>query len=145
MHEPLIVLIVSPLDHVSNYRGPWVLRGSHASLEVQDHLEARFKHPEIHGCGKFHDLEGPVHGVRDPKEDWSRALLFKFLEAQKTFPPVSCSLMRRMLLPSPEGSLSSTDKYCCRRQQNRRTGDGGTPQQELPDSKRRISIDGNPV
>ena len=61
MHETLIVLIVLPLAHVSKYRGPWVLQGSSPALEVQDHVEAGFKHPEIHGCGKFHDLEGPVH------------------------------------------------------------------------------------
>ena len=63
MHAPLIVLIVSPLAHVSNYRGPCVLRWSSPDLEVKDHLEAGFKHPELHGCGKFHDLEGPVHEV----------------------------------------------------------------------------------
>ena len=67
MHEPIIVLIVLPLDHVSNYRGPWVLRGISQALEVQKHLEVGFKHPDLHGCGKFHYLEGPVHGVRDPK------------------------------------------------------------------------------
>ena len=66
---------------------PWVIRGSSPALEVQDHLEARFKHPELHGCGKFNDLEGPVHGVKYPKEECSRALLFKFLEEQKIFAP----------------------------------------------------------
>ena len=50
-------------------------------------MEARFKHPELHGCGKFHCLEGPVHGVQDPKEEWSRAILFKFIEPQENFPP----------------------------------------------------------
>ena len=59
IHEPLIVLIVFPLDHVSNYIDPWVIQESSVSLEVQDHMEAGFKHPELHGCGKFHDLEGP--------------------------------------------------------------------------------------
>ena len=67
MHESLIVLIVLPLAHVSKYRGPWVLWGSSRSLEVKDHLGAGFKYPELHGCGKFHDLEGPVHGVQDTK------------------------------------------------------------------------------
>ena len=38
MHEPLIVLIVLPLSHVSNYRGTWVLRGSSLALEVQEHM-----------------------------------------------------------------------------------------------------------
>ena len=63
-----------------------MIRESYPALEVQEHLEAGFKHTEIHGCGKFHDLERPVHGVRYPKYEWNRALLLKFLEAQKTFP-----------------------------------------------------------
>ena len=67
MHEPIIVLIAFPLAHVSNYRDTWVLQGSPPDLEVQNHPEAGFKHTKLHGCGKFHDLEGPVHGVRDPK------------------------------------------------------------------------------
>ena len=79
MHEPIIMLIVFPLDHVSNYRGTWVIRGSYPSLEVQDHLDAGFKHPELHGCGNFHDLEGSVHGVREQKEEWSQDILFKFI------------------------------------------------------------------
>ena len=81
MHEPLIVLIVLPLAHVSNYRGPWVLRGSPPALEVKDYPEDGFKHPELHGCGKFHDLEGPVYGVQDPKVEWSSDLLFKFIDS----------------------------------------------------------------
>ena len=67
IHEPLIMLIVLPLDHVSNYRGPWVILKSSTALEVHEHLGDRFKQPELHGCGKFNDLEGPVHGVQDPK------------------------------------------------------------------------------
>ena len=63
MNEPLIVLIFLPLDHVSNYRGPWVLHGMSTSLEVQDHMEVGFKYPDIHRCGKIHDLEGSVHEV----------------------------------------------------------------------------------
>ena len=88
MHGPLIVLIVLPIDYVSKYRCTWVMRGIHPALEVHDQLEAGFKYPELHGCDKFHDLEGPLHGVRYPKEECSRYLLFKFLEAYKTFPPV---------------------------------------------------------
>ena len=110
MHEPIIVLMCLPLAHVSNYRGPWVLQEISRALEVQNHLEDGFKHPELHRSGKFNDLEEPVHGVREPKEEWSRALLFKFIEAQNTFPPLLCGLVRRILPPSPRESLSSTDK-----------------------------------
>ena len=67
MHDPPIVLIVLTLDHVSKYKFPSVIWGGYPALEVQNHMEAGFKHPELHGCGKFHDLEGPVHGLRDPK------------------------------------------------------------------------------
>ena len=59
-----------------------MIRGSPQALDVQDHLEAGSKHPELHGCRKFHDLEGPAHGVRYYKEEWSRYLLFKLIEAQ---------------------------------------------------------------
>ena len=91
-----------------------MIQESSSALGVQDHMEARFKNPELHGCGKFHGLEGPVHGVRDPKEDWSRDLLFKFPEAKKTFPIVLCVLVWRILPPSPGVSLLSTDKSCRR-------------------------------
>ena len=117
-----------------------MLRGSPQALEVQDHLEAGFKYPDLHGCGKFHDLEGPVHGVQDPKEEWSRDLLFKFIEAQKNFPPMLCGLVRRMLPPSLGGSLSSTEKPCRWRRHRRRPGHGGTPQQALPDHLMGISF-----
>ena len=67
MHEPIIVLIVFNMAPFSNYRGPWVLRGVYQSLEVQNHLEAGFKHPKLYGFGEFHYLEGPLQGVQDPK------------------------------------------------------------------------------
>ena len=79
-----------------------MLQGSPTALEVQDHLEARLKHPEIHGCEKFHDLEGIVHGLQEPKEEWSRALMFKFLESQKTFPPCHAVWCGECYRPHPE-------------------------------------------
>ena len=145
MHKPIIVLIVLPMNHVSNYIGTWVLWGVSQALEVQNHLEAGLKHPKLYGCGGSHYLEGPLHGVQDPKEEWIRAFMFKSLEAQKTFPPVLCGLVRRMLPPSPGGSLLSTDKSCRRRRQKLRPGDRGTSQQALTYIKRRISLDGNSV
>ena len=76
-----------------------MIQGISPALEVQDHLESGFKHLKLPGCGKFHDLKGNIYGVRDPKEEWSRDLLFKSLEAQKTSPPLLCGLVRRILLP----------------------------------------------
>ena len=49
MHGPLIMLIVLPLALVTNYRGPWALQGIPPALEVQNQLEAGFKHPGLHG------------------------------------------------------------------------------------------------
>ena len=54
-------------------------------------------------------------------------------------------LVQIILPPSPVGSLSSIDKSCRRRQRKRRPGDGGTPQQALPDINIWRSLDGNPV
>ena len=58
MHEPLIVLIVLTLAHVSNYIGLWVLRGISPDLEVQDHLDSGFKHPELYVYGKGQERHG---------------------------------------------------------------------------------------
>ena len=52
MHEPLIVLIVLPLVHVQHYSGPWKQRGGQRAHELEDLLEAGFKHPVEHGCEK---------------------------------------------------------------------------------------------
>ena len=62
------MLIVLSLVRVSNYRGPWVLQGITSAIEIHNQLEDGIKHPDLHGCRNFHDLEGPVHGVQDPKE-----------------------------------------------------------------------------
>ena len=51
VYEPIIVLIVLPMALVSNYRGPWVQGGGYQALEVQNHLEAGFKYPELYGFG----------------------------------------------------------------------------------------------
>ena len=48
-----------------------MIRESYPALEVQEHMEAGFKNPDLHGYGKLHDLEGPVYGVRYPKEECS--------------------------------------------------------------------------
>ena len=87
MHEPLIVLIVLPLIHVQNYSGPWKQRSGQRADELENLLEAGFKLPGEHGCGKFHDLEGTMSCVRNTPEKWSGALLFEFLKEQRSFPP----------------------------------------------------------
>ena len=87
-----------------------MLQGSPSALEVKNQLDVGFKHPDIHGCINFHDLEGPVHGVQDPKEEWIWAGMLKFIEAQEIYPPVLCGLVRRITPPPPGGSISSTTK-----------------------------------
>ena len=59
-----------------------MIRGIPSALEVYNKLEAIFKNPEIHGLRNIHDLEGPVHGVQDQKEEWSWDVIFNFLESQ---------------------------------------------------------------
>ena len=86
-----------------------------------------------------------MHGVQDPKEEWSRAVLFKFIEAQETFNPMLFGLVWIILLPSPGGSFLCTNKTIQRRRKKGRPGDGGTTQQAIPDSKIRIPIDGSPL
>ena len=63
MHEPLILLIVLPLTHDQNYRGPWALRQSAEADKLKEKLEAGFRDPSLHGCEKLVDV-GHVHAVR---------------------------------------------------------------------------------
>ena len=145
MHENLIMLIAFPLAHVSDYRGLWLLQGIPSALELQKKLEAWLKHPELHRCRKFHDLEGPVHGVGDPKEECSWDVMIKFIEAQEKFTLMLCGLVRRILPPPPGGSTYNKNKPIQQRRWKRRPGDGGTSQQTLTDSKRQRTPDGNPL
>ena len=54
-----------------------------------------------------------MHGVQDVKEVWSRSLLLKFLEAQKTLSLVLHGLLWK-ILPSLPGGLFSSTKNSCR-------------------------------
>ena len=142
MHEPLIVLIVLPLSYDSMHRGPWTLRGSSQAIDLTNKLEAGFKEPSIHGCQKFHDLEGPMHGMQDFQAKWSRTLLFKFLAATRSFPPVSSCMVRGVLHCSPQRPISGANSLGRRRK--RRPGNRGEAGQTVQGSKRRRSLDGSP-
>ncbi|KAL7468881.1 hypothetical protein ACHAXS_009127 [Conticribra weissflogii] len=66
MHEPLVVLIVLPLVHANNYRGPWTKRFSTESVKLAQDLETGFKDPGRYGARKFHDLESAMRGPFPP-------------------------------------------------------------------------------
>ena len=145
MHEPLIVLIVFPISHASNHRGPWTLRGGCAALEAKNRLETGFKNHTLPGRREFYDLERPLLGVRDIQEEWSGTILLKLLEAARTFPPVSSCMVRGVLPCTPPGSISSPDHaaFSRRRRGKRRPSYGGKVGAEVQDSKRRRSPAGN--
>ena len=56
-----------------------------------------------------------------------------------------CVLVRIILPPSPGGSFPCTNRPIQKRRQKRRPGDGGMTQQALPDRKRLIPPDENPI
>ena len=125
MHEPLILIIVLPLSHAPNYLGPWSIRRTGEAEVLERELEARFKDPTIHGSRKFYDLAGSLLGMRDPKERWSRTLLFEFLNQQRSFPPVSRSLVRKMLPQASKRSLPHPSLFGRRGKRRLTHGNGG--------------------
>ena len=144
MHEPLILMIVLPLNHVPKHRGPWTLRGSQQAYELVQLLDAGFKSPSEHGCKRFYDLEEPVPGVRKSSEAWSRNLLFEFLAKAKIFPPVSGGMVRGMLCASPRGSLPNP-RCSGGRGGKRGSGDRGEVGVEVSERKKRRPHIGHPL
>jgi hypothetical protein len=53
--EPLIVVIIFPLSHVSSYTGPWAVKGTELGEHIQRALQEGFKRP---GAGS------PTNGSR---------------------------------------------------------------------------------
>ena len=141
MHEPLIVVVVLPLSHVPNYRGPWTVRASNTADELKDELEAGFKDPGLHGCEKFDDLERPMPCLRKGQEGWSGSLLFQFLKKQRGFPPVSGGVVRKLLPTVPGRSISSSTSTGRRRKRGSR--DRRTSVDKVQGGKKRRSVDGD--
>ena len=144
MHEPLYVLIVLPITHVSGHRGPWTLRGGEATSQLNLQLETGFKELEKHGCKKFHDVEGPLPSLREGPETWSRDLLREFLEGTRSFPPVSGRVVRTVFPAIPPRPLPSTN-VPRRRRRARRSENRGEASKQIPPRKKRRSSDGNSV
>ena len=106
MHEPLIVIIVLPLVHVPRHHGPWVLRSSELSNNTAKELKGGFKHPEVWGQVKLHDLDCPVPSLRTEAGKGSGPVLREFLDTARTkHPPLSHGLLRGLLHHLPERSI----------------------------------------
>ena len=108
MHEPLIVVVVLPLSHLPNYRGPWTVRASNTADKLKDELEAGFKDPGLHGYKKIDDLAGPMPCLRKINEGWSGTLLFQILTEKRGFLPVSGGVVQKLLPTLPGRSISSS-------------------------------------
>eukprot|EP00956_Cyclotella_meneghiniana_P002842 scaffold3367_cov32-Cyclotella_meneghiniana.AAC.1 len=74
MHEPLIVLIVLPLTPVSDYRGPWLLKGTDAATGMEKRLTQGFRawRDARNDPEKFHELDDDVSEVWEGPQQWSR-------------------------------------------------------------------------
>ncbi len=128
--KPLLVAIVFPLAHVSNYTGPWLVRGTDMGWYYKHALVEGFKRPPRapgkgrphsggHGKrdsagvsgshppgggdpGKLHDLDGSLPGVFDVPEAGSRTLLWELLASAGKLPPVQKCLVRQVLPGIPK-------------------------------------------
>ena len=145
MHEPLYVAIVLPLAYAEQHRGPWVLHGSRTSLELSQSLVSGFKDPELYGSQKFHDLEGTMPCLRKGPEAWHRDLLWQFLTSQRSFPPVSRCLVRRVLPQTSPGPVPGPNPARRRNRRRRRNGHRGGSSAAVPPRKKRQSSDGDPL
>ena len=117
MHEPLTIVVILPLAHVKNYRGPWIAKLTPETRQLGEYLDAQFKNPSEYGRTECHDMESSVFDVWEDEHQWSRNLLSQFLHQQVNFQPVSSGLLRGML-PSLRGLPVSNSE-------NPRRGGGG--------------------
>jgi hypothetical protein len=141
MHEPLVILIVLPLHHVDRYQGPWLVKGTEAAVRAENVLNQGFKvwNNPHYEPGKFPLVDGEVPGLWNSQEEWSRAVLFEFLDAQREFPPVQECLVRGLLQGSPQRPLPGSASVR-RRRRNRDGGEGGLLSRKR---SRRGSLDGD--
>ena len=102
MHEPLPVVVVLPLAHVENYRGPWIVKHRPQTGAFGERLDAEFGRPRDHGRKEFSDLDEPMPSLWEGDYQRSGSLLFEFLHEQSRFPPVQSGLLRG-LLPTLRG------------------------------------------
>ncbi len=131
--EPLIVALIFPLAHISDYTGPWAVKGTDMGLYDKYTLKEGFKRalkgPEAEGThprghcgqdlrgvsgaplstggesGQLHGLDGSLPGVFNNSEVGSWALLQKLLASVGQLPPVQKYLVWQMLLGVTKQSL----------------------------------------
>lgn len=141
MHEPLILLLVLPLNHVSRYKGPWVAKGTESAQRLESTINKGSKvwRDSRNGTGQLHDLEGFVPGVWKAEEQWSRNILQQFLAEQRRFPPVHECLVRGLLSPGSERPFPNPGPSRRRRRSGGGSGGSGT----VPKRQRRGSSHGN--
>ena len=64
-----------------------MVKGTEAAERTQNLLTRSFKIWNNYVPGELHELDGEVQGLWSTQEEWSRSVLFKFLAAQRNFPP----------------------------------------------------------
>ncbi len=115
--EPLIVAIIFPLSHVSNYTEPWSIKGTDMGSHYEHALGEGFKGPTKDGApgagqtrgeglgpgrdtgdaGQLHVVDGPLQGVFSNPETRSWTLLRELLPCVGKLPPVQGCLVREVL------------------------------------------------
>eukprot|EP00956_Cyclotella_meneghiniana_P029334 scaffold70717_cov42-Cyclotella_meneghiniana.AAC.2 len=130
MHEPLLIFIMLPLTYVRNYLGPWLLKGTDAAEDIGKRLTSGFKvWKEVsYEPRRFSELDGGLPQLWENPEEWSRTLLFEFLNKQREFPPVRQCLVRKLLHQLPDRPLPTT-----------RFARGGGGDRVRPNGGRRLS------
>ena len=124
MHEPLTIVVVFPIAHVHNYRGPWTVKQLPGSKEFGERLDSEFGDPRQVGREEFLDLGSPMPSLWEDEHRWTRDLLFEFLRQQRSFPPVQSGLLR-CLLPALRGGSVPNSKIVGRRRGRQRVRDRG--------------------
>jgi hypothetical protein len=120
MHEPLLLIMVLPLTHVPDYRGPWLVKSADAPSALEERLKGGFAtwNEYEDDAEKLHELEGYVPGMWRTKEEWLRAVLHEFLVEQRKFPPVHECVVRGTLQRKPKGPLPES-RFARRRRWSR--------------------------
>ncbi len=124
MHEPLTVVLVFPLAHVQNYRGPWTIKGKLSTEAFAKQLDVEYKRLSSCGRKEFLDLEEPMPNLREDAHRWTWNLLRQFLHEQRNFPPVRSGILRGVLPGLRGGAISNPEDGGRRRRRRKRVRGG---------------------
>ena len=153
--EPLIVAIIFPLAHVSDYTGPWLVKGTDMGVYYEHALVEGFKPPtkgpstggphmggvdrgatggarapcKFGGgdAGQLHVLDRTLFGVFDDPEKGSRTLLWELLASAGKLPPVQGCLVREVLPQVTKRPLPQAGPAPKREQSWRQHNEAWTP------------------